>query len=191
MIQINKKYSMKIVGPLLIFTFGFFLHFNVTSQESKESDAVNWVSIEEAMEKNKQEPRKIFIDVYTDWCGWCKKMDANTFTHPVIMDYLNNDFYAVKFDAESKEPVTLGDKTFVNKNKGNRSTHQFAMALLQGKMSYPSTAYLDEKIQLLGSVPGYMTPAKLEQILAFFATDAYKTKKFDAFKKSFESKIEE
>ena len=182
---------MQTFYPILTIVIGLFFHFNAVCQEGEEKSEVNWVSIEEAVERNKQEQRKIFVDVYTDWCVWCKRMDANTFSHPVIADYLNNDFYAVKFDAESNEPVTLGDKTFVNDNKGKRSAHQFAAALLQGKMSYPSTAYLDEKMQLLASVPGYMTPDKLEEILAFFATEAYKNEKFESFKKTFESEIEE
>jgi len=40
---------------------------------------VNWMTFEEAEIKYQEEKRKIFVDVYTDWCGWCKKMDANTF----------------------------------------------------------------------------------------------------------------
>ena len=67
------------------------------AQESK----VKWYTFEEAVELNKAEQRKIFIDVYTDWCGWCKKMDATTFNSPEIAKILNEEYYAVKFDAET------------------------------------------------------------------------------------------
>src|SRR5210317_2561338 len=76
---------------------------------SQENNSIHWLSFEQAVELQTQEgnSKKIFIDVYTDWCGWCKKMDKNTFNHPVIAELLNTKFYAVKFDAESKEPVNF------------------------------------------------------------------------------------
>ncbi|NJK95139.1 MAG: DUF255 domain-containing protein [Bacteroidales bacterium] len=66
---------------------------------------VKWYTIEQVVELQKKEPKKILIDVYTDWCGWCKKMDAETFDHPIIAEYINKYYYPVKFNAESKEPV--------------------------------------------------------------------------------------
>ena len=66
------------------------------------SQEINWISIEEAEIANKKEPRKVFIDVYTDWCGWCKKMDASTFEDPQIIKYLNENYYCVKLDGEDK-----------------------------------------------------------------------------------------
>ena len=45
--------------------------FKIISVEN----TLTWISFEQAVELQKKEPRKILIDVYTDWCGWCKKMD--------------------------------------------------------------------------------------------------------------------
>ena len=79
-----------------------------SSLYSQDNQAkVNWVSIEEAQILMKKEPMKIFIDFYTDWCGWCKRMDAQTFANPIIAAYLNKHFYAVKIDAEQSEPITF------------------------------------------------------------------------------------
>ena len=66
-----------------------------------QSDAVGrgqvrWVSFSEAVELSKKEPRKILIDIYTDWCGWCKKMDATTYGDGAVVEYINRHFYAVK-----------------------------------------------------------------------------------------------
>lgn len=155
------------------------------AQEAK----VKWYTFEEAVELNKTEQRKIFIDVYTDWCGWCKKMEATTFTNPVIAKILNKDYYAVRFDAETTDTIGFGGKQFVNDGGRSRSPHQLAVALLQGKMSYPSVAYLNEDNQLLTSVPGYYTADRLEPILNFFAEDAFKTQSFEEFQKNFKSEI--
>lgn len=175
---------------LLLFVAG---NFDVDSQGNEENTQVKWYSIEEALKKSRENPKKIFIDIYTDWCGWCKRMDKNTFSHPVIAKYLNKYFYPVKFDAESQNPIKIGDKKFVNKQKGQRATHQFAIALTNGKLSYPMIAFLDptpSQLNVLTAVPGYKGPKSLEPILVFFGDEIYKDKKYKAFKKNFDSKLD-
>lgn len=163
-----------------------------SAHSQKQGDGVvNWYTFEEAVKLNEKNPKKIFVDLYTDWCSWCKVMDQKTFSHPEIADYLNENFYPVKFNAESKEPITFQGITFENRGQGRRSPHDLAAALLQGKMSYPSVAYLDENNQLLTAVPGYYSPTQIEPILVFFAEDHYKTKTWDVFNQSFKGKISE
>lgn len=173
-----RKILVSLVALVLVSIMGF-------GQEVK----VKWYSIEEALELNKKEQRKIFIDVYTDWCGWCKKMDASTFSNPVIANILNTEFYAVKFNAETKDTIYFQGRKFFNEGANGRNPHQLAIALLQGRMSYPSVAYLNEDSQLLTAVPGYMTPEGIEPILMFFADDVYKSQSFDDFSKQFVSKV--
>ncbi len=168
----------------LLLVFSCSLSF---AQEKK----VKWYTIEQALALHKQNPKKIMIDVYTDWCVWCHKMDANTFNHPVIANYLNANYYPVKFDAESSQPVAFSGKTYVNENKGARSSHQFAIAILQGRMSYPSIAYLDESLQLLGAVPGYQSPKQMEVLLHFIHKDKFKTTSMEDYKKTFQSEIKQ
>jgi thioredoxin-related protein len=176
---------------ILIF-LGLTLIIGCTAQSQKSTDsAVKWYTFEEAVKLNETTPKKIFVDVYTDWCSWCKVMDQKTFSHPEIAAYLNKHYYPVKFDAESTKPITFKDIVFENTGEGRRSPHQLAAALLQGKMSYPSIAYLDENNQLLTAVPGYYTPAQIEPILVFFAEDHYKNKNWETFSQSFKGKIKE
>ncbi len=154
------------------------------------SQTIKWLSFEEAVKLNEKNPKKFIIDIYTDWCGWCKKMEASTYTNPVIIDYVNTYYYAVKLNAERRDTVIFQGHTFVNENKnGSHSTHQLAEALLNGKMSYPTTVFMNQKYELLSPVAGYLTQEDLEPILSFFALDKYLNTTYDLFKAGFVSKI--
>jgi len=157
---------------------------------AQDISTVKWYSMEEAEKLNKQQPRKIMIDVYTDWCGWCKKMDKETFNHPVIAKYLNENYYPVKLDAESKEDIVFNSTTFKHVAQGAKGYHELAAGLLNGQMSYPSIAYMNEKMELLSVVPGYKTAQWLEPVLSYIAEDKYTSVSFEDYQKSFKSKID-
>jgi len=156
-------------------------------QEKEAAIEVNWMSFEEALKKSKVEKRKIFIDVYTDWCGWCKVMDKKTFRATTIASYLNEHYYAVKFDAEQKEEITFRDKIFKFIPSGRRGYHELAAALLQNKLSYPTVVFLDEDFNLIQPLPGYRDAKAFHPILQFFGEDLYKNMKWDEFQKVYES----
>ncbi len=168
---------------ILVFIISLSFHYNATSQETTAK--VKWYSMQEALELNKTNPKKFFIDVYTDWCHYCKLMDQNTFSDTAVAKYLNQHYYPVKFNAEGKDTIRFADRVFVNQNSGGRSPHDFAVALLQGKLSYPSVAFLNEQNQMLTVVPGYRTPDQVSPILVFLAEDHYKTISFDDFMKTY------
>ncbi|MBE0674577.1 MAG: DUF255 domain-containing protein [Bacteroidales bacterium] len=169
-----------VVITSLIFSFGTLL--------AQNSGQVKWYTIEEAEKLAKTSPRPIFVDTYTDWCSWCKKLDADTFSNPVIAEILNTSFYPVKFNAEGKDPVTFKGMKFINDGKNGR-THQLAISLLQGKLGYPSVVFLNEKIELLTVVPGYRNAKDFEPMLSFFATKAYETTKYDDFVATFKGSV--
>ncbi len=119
---------------------------------------IEWLSWEEAVERNKTEPRKMLVDVYTDWCGWCKKMDKTTFKDPLVAAYVSKHFYAVKFNAEQKTKLTFQGHDFAfDSSLGRRGAHSLAVALLDGQMSYPSIVYLNETHQRITISPGFKT----------------------------------
>ncbi|WP_440882074.1 thioredoxin family protein [Tenacibaculum sp. C7A-26P2] len=152
-------------------------------------DKIDWLSFEEAMEKNEKEPKPILIDIYTDWCGWCKRMDNTTYKNEVIIKYINENYYPVKLNGEDRNDISFEGKTFAYKSQGRRGYHELAAALMKGRLSYPSTAFLNKDKQLLQNVPGYMAEKKFEIVLAFFNDDNYKKTKWKDFEKNFKSSI--
>jgi thioredoxin-related protein len=161
----------------------------VSQQQITEAVKVKWYTLEEAEKLNKVKPKKFLIDVYTDWCGWCKKMDKETFDHPVIAAYLNEYFYPVKFNAETSDTITFNGAKYIALNKGARATHPLAVSLLGWRMSYPSIVYLTEKLEYLGPMPGYKTADQMEMILTFIAQNKFQTISMEDFQKTFVGKI--
>ncbi len=149
------------------------------------NDRIRWYSFEEAVELAVQNPRKILIDVYTDWCGFCKRMDAETFNNPQVARYINENYYPVKLNSETTDTIYFKGHQFVNEGGGRRSPHQLSIALLQGQMSYPSVVYINEDLELLTAVPGFMGPADIEPILRYFAEDYYLNTSWESFTESF------
>ncbi len=176
--------SRQIPKVITLLVIAFF-SLNVQAQEIK------WLSFEEAIVKSKENPKKIIIDLYTDWCKWCKVMDENTFAHPVIAKYINENYYAVKFDAESTEVVNFQGRKFENQNRGSRSPHDLAIALTQGKLSYPTYVFMDEKQQIIHVQPGYIKPKQFEPMITYIEKELYREQKpFDEFVENFDSNIE-
>ncbi len=172
---------------------GAFLALVMFSAQADENEGVNWLTIEEAEALSIENPKMIFIDIYTDWCSWCRRMDAETMSHSVIAELLNTHFYPVKLNAEQKGPIVFRGETYVNQNPdGRRSAHDFARAVLQGRMGYPSVAVFDEEMNLITSIPGFRPPANMEAVLAFFFTGAYlEDGDLDAFMAGYEGRISE
>jgi len=178
--------TMKAVLPVLAI---FLLLLTGAKPEDKPA-SINWMTWEEAIAANKKTPKKLFVDVYTDWCGWCKRMDATTFKNEVIVEMMDKDFYAIKFDAEQKDSIVWNGKTFRFLNQGRRGAHELAAALLDGQMSYPSFVLLNEKTERMQIVKGYKQPADLERLLAYYGENYYLegNEKFEA---NFKSRITE
>lgn len=142
---------------LILFSF-VLLSFTVQAQEIK------WMSFNEAIAAQKKVAKPIFMDVYTDWCGPCKMLDKNTFSNPKLAEHINQNYYAVKFNAEGNEQIEFSGKTFSNPNfnpnrKGRNAMHQFTGYLRVP--GYPSMVVLDEKGNIAKSIVGYRTADQL------------------------------
>jgi thioredoxin-related protein len=156
---------------------------------SPETTEVKWLTFEEAIEKSKTEKRKFFIDVYTDWCGWCKVMDKQTFSDPLVAKVLNEKFYPVKFNAEQKESITFKGTTFKYIESGRSGYHELAAALLNNQLSYPTVVFVDEEFTSLSPLPGFRQAQEFHKFAMYFAEDHFKKgqNSWKEFEKSYKS----
>jgi thioredoxin-related protein len=122
---------------------------------------IEWLDLETAADRNKEDKKLIFIDIYTDWCGWCKKMDQSTFQDSAVVAYMSEHFYAVKMNAESKDPIAYKEVLYEYKTYNGKGYNELAVNLLGGKMSFPSFVVLSKKEAKLGTIIGFQKPTEL------------------------------
>lgn len=137
---------------------------------------------EEAVVANKAAPKKMFVDVYTEWCGWCKKMDKTTFRDSAVIARMNEDFYAIKLNAEQKESIYWNDKEYKWVEYKRDGINQLASELLEGRLSYPTFILMDSKFARILISPGYMVSEDLIRQLRFASEEHYTTMSWPEFK---------
>jgi thioredoxin-related protein len=160
---------------------------NIKAQE------INWVSLNKALELQKENPKKIMIDVYTNWCGPCKLLDKKTFHNKDVVAFVNENYYAVKFNGEGNESVNYKGKSYGNpnydKNKANKRNSAHELANFMGINAYPTIAFLNEKSDFIIPLRGFQDAQQLEFYLKLFIDDKHRTltsqAKFDAYYNAF------
>lgn len=173
----------KLLIPMILLVM-IFSAYSFTPV-NKGAAKIKWLTWEQAMEKSQQNKKKIMVFIHTDWCGWCKRMDETTFDQDYLVKYINQNFYAVKFDAEQKEDIKHKDKVYKFVNKGRRGYHEFAAAITMGRLSYPTTVFFDENGDVIQPIPGYQAPDVFEMILTYFGGQHYQKTPWDKYEKNY------
>ena len=168
----------------LAILFFFVGPFCLFSQNESEG-LVKWLSFKEAQEKNKIQEKPFIIDLYTDWCGWCKHMMRTTYSNEGIAGYINTHFYPVKFDAEGKDTVEYNGITYKPTSAAPRTPHELALKFLGNSLSYPSTMFITNQFQYNLLSQGFLEDKKIEPLLVFMVENAWKNVPYDVFSLNF------
>lgn len=174
----------------IIFISVFLIPILVQAQ-----DQINWITIEEAQELVKTEPRKVFTFVYADWCDHCEKMQETTLKDHEVIRYINDHFYAVKFNAETSEPVKFKGRTFTNPEPGkHKSWNRLAvlLAAYDGAIGFPTLVFFDQNFnRLVKPTRGYKSVEKINSYLKYIGENNYQTVSFEEFIESTELHTDE
>ncbi len=155
----------------------------LSSFKQPKKEKVNWITLAELKEAYAKEAKPIIIDVYTNWCGWCRVMDKETYNKESVASYINEHYYAVKFNAETKDSVEFAGKKF-GYNPSYKA-NELAVYLLEGRMGYPATILLSAATAQPAPLSGFLKPSELEPPLRFIGDGAYKSREFPEYMKDF------
>lgn len=180
----NKNANAMKKGLILL---ALMISVAISAQEK-----IKWVSVSDLENLQKEEPRKVLIDVYTKWCGPCKMMMAQTFTDKEVINYINKNFYAVKFDAEGNEKVNFKGYEWTNEDydpnkRGRNGTHDLTLAIapVNARIAYPTIVYMDENLNIIQPIQGMMRPPQIMPLLTYMANDKYKDQNYDEYLKEY------
>lgn len=181
----RKSVSMKF--KLILGGIFCFLALNSYSQ-----DKINWMSMDEALEAQKENPKKIMLDAYTNWCPPCKLMDDHTYSNQDVIDYVNENFYPVKFNAEGQDTIHYKEQKFINTKydpaRGSKRNYSHPFAHSLQIRAYPTTVFFNEDAGVIAPIPGYLKPQQFEVYLKMVSSEDYKKiKSQDDFKEYYQN----
>ncbi|HVU54552.1 MAG TPA: DUF255 domain-containing protein [Puia sp.] len=154
----------------------------IAAKEPVRREELSWMSIDEAAGKLQKEQRPILIDLYTTWCGWCKQMDKKTYSNKQVAQYLQDKFYPVKVDAETRATINWNGRTF--QFNPNYKSNEFALYLTHGRLEFPTTIIIPPGGEPQ-AIPGYMEPKELELLVKYFGEGKFGKVSFDEYEKGF------
>ena len=151
----------------------FFASMTLPSQTKNHVSELKWNSFNAGITQAGSSHKKILVDVYTDWCGWCKRMDKEVYADPAVREYLAKNFVVIKINAEGSESVRYKGQAY--------TPPQLAAAF--GVTGYPATLFMKDNSEPITLLPGYMEAPMFLNVLSFIAENHYETKQFDAYLK--------
>lgn len=132
--------------------------------------AIQWLNFEQLADSMKIKPKRVFVKIYTEWCGPCKLMDKKTLSKARIIEPLNNYYYSIALDAESKNNIRFKDSVYTFNPGLGTGVHNLAVHLGKdaGHLSYPTIVILDENLEVIYRYPSFMSVLNLEEVLFLY-----------------------
>ena len=172
------------VGRIIFTALLLLSTLPATMARGDKKPTVEWLTPEEMYSRYTLEKKPIIVDVYTDWCHYCKVMDKTTWQNDSVTAYVNEHFYMVKINAESKEPYSwMGTQFEYDKQY---KVNMLAAKLLDGKLSYPSTIFIPVKGDK-ELIQGAFSAKELEMILKYYGDIYNETTSPERFQKKFKA----
>jgi len=166
-----KKNVIAIAVVLAIIVSSYFA-INANGSENPINDSKQ-KSFEEVLKNAQKDKKKIVINVYADWCKWCKKMDSDTFPDKEVQKELKRNFYFYKLNGESSDIVEYDGRKWTKA--------QLTKAF--GIRGFPSTIFLNHDSKPITVLPGYVDAKTFASILRYIGDDIYLKMNFDEFMK--------
>lgn len=182
-----KLVSSWFIMLFLISTQGFGQTSTTEPANDTEPSAITWMTWAEAMQAQALEPKKLLVYLHTDWCVLCRRMEGGPFQDSTLVEFVNNNFYPIKFDAESRETWIFHDEEYAYVREGNLGYHELAAKFLDGQLSFPSLVFIDPNLEVIQSVSGYKEGRELERILVYFGLDYYMKTPWSTFERTYQS----
>lgn len=173
----EKKAVFALVACWLVFSFA--------KVKPTEKEKINWISIQDMNVKMKTDPRPVIIDLYTNWCYWCKMMDKKTYSNSKVISYINSHFYAVKLNAETKDTIVWNNNKY--EFNSNYKVNDFALFVTQQQLVFPSTVIFPVTNETPAAIPGFMNPKEIEVILKYFGSQICKSQNFSEYSANFKT----
>lgn len=167
----KSSYQYSLGAFVLAGVFLAAIYISQQDSSSPKSQAIVWKSFDEGVSLARTSNKKVLVDVYTDWCSWCKKMDSEVYTDADVIKLMDANFVAVKLNAESSKPVTF---------RGNSLT-EAAFARELGVTGYPTILFFDPNANPITDLPGYSPAQRFALILKYIAEDHYKSTSFQEY----------
>jgi len=139
---------------------------------SISASELKWHSFEEAYDIAQKENKIILIDFYTDWCGWCKKMDQSTYTNKKIINTINEDFVVVKINPE--------EDGYIQTPNGKIEYRRLSNEI--GVTGFPSVGFFTKDFEFIDVVAGYQDPTNMSTLLSFMKDGLYDKLSFQDYR---------
>ena len=161
----------------------FFSLLSISNIQAQEKVGIDWKSIEEIEVAQKENPKPVFVNLYTDWCVWCTKMDQSTYSDPKIVNYINEHFYALTFDAEGDQTVSVNNKQYNLETVNNRKVHKLAWewGSVNNRIGYPTIVVLDSQMGKMQAFPGFKDSDAMNSLIKYYGENIYKTRSWQDY----------